>query len=165
MTTEADFVMERYFAAPPALVWKAWVTPDLLARWYGPGVETVLHKFEPVPGGEWLNEMRMGERSMFSRAVFREVVPAQRLVFDLSTTDADWNEIANPMMPDWPRILRSIAEFRPKGAGTEMIFTWRPHEASEAECAAFAAASEKLGGGWGSGFAIIDEIVAELQTA
>ncbi|WP_245484999.1 hypothetical protein [Ciceribacter ferrooxidans] len=32
----------------------------MLARWYGPEVETVIHKIDVTPGGLWLNEMKMG---------------------------------------------------------------------------------------------------------
>ena len=41
-----EYVIDRIFDAPVALVWRAWTDPELLARWYGPGVETIIHKYD-----------------------------------------------------------------------------------------------------------------------
>ncbi len=38
------YVLERTFAAPRELVWKTWTDPELLPRWYGPGVETTFEQ-------------------------------------------------------------------------------------------------------------------------
>ena len=43
------YVLEREFDAPRALVWKAWTDPALLPRWYGPRVETIVHRLELNP--------------------------------------------------------------------------------------------------------------------
>ncbi len=34
-----EFVLDRVFDAPRELVWRAWTDPELLHRWYGPGVK------------------------------------------------------------------------------------------------------------------------------
>jgi uncharacterized protein YndB with AHSA1/START domain len=52
------YVINHTFSAPCALVWKCWTDPKLLNRWYGPNVETIIHKFDLQTGGEWLNEMK-----------------------------------------------------------------------------------------------------------
>jgi len=52
------YVLERVFDAPRELVWKAWTDPKLLPRWYGPNVETIIHRLDVKPGGLWLNEMK-----------------------------------------------------------------------------------------------------------
>ena len=41
MTDTPEYILDRVFDAPLAMVWKAWTDPELLARWYGPGVETI----------------------------------------------------------------------------------------------------------------------------
>lgn len=162
--TEPKFVMTRDFDAPRALVWRTWTEAALVQRWYGPGVETVIHEFDVRPGGLWLNEMKMGERSMNQRMEFTEVSPTDRLVMLMSNADDDWNVIASPMMPDWPRVLLTTVEFFEHDAGTRLALTWEPHEASQAERAAFAAAIPDLDKGWGAGMDIIAEILADLQT-
>ena len=61
------FVLDREFDANRELVWLAWTDPKLLQRWYGPGVETVIHKFDLEPNGEWLNEMKMNSVRIFKK--------------------------------------------------------------------------------------------------
>ena len=157
------FKMTREFDAPKDLVWRAWTEADLVQRWYGPGVETVIHEFEVRPGGLWLNEMRMGERSMNQRMEFTEVSPTDRLVFLMSNADENWNVTANPMMPDWPRTLLTTVTLEDRDRGAFLTLNWDPHEATDAERAAFAAAASDFNKGWGAGMNIIDEILTELS--
>jgi len=163
MSELPTYVLEREFDAPRALVWKAWTDPNLLARWYGPNVETIIHRLDVKPGGLWLNEMKMRSRSSYQRSEFTEVVAPERLVCLMSNTDADWNIAANPMMADWPRVLLTTVTFAETGGGTRLRLTWAPHEASEAEIACFAAAIEGMGKGWSAGMDLLAEILTELQ--
>ena len=158
-----EFVLERRFNAPRALVWRSWTEPDLLARWYGPGVETVIHKLDVTPGGLWLNEMRMGGGSHYQRVEYTEVIAPEKLVWLHSVSDGDWNIAANPMMPDWPRILLTTVTFEEKDGQTDVRLTWVPHEASDAEIACFAGAIAGLDKGWGKGMELLAEILEELQ--
>ena len=163
MSELPQLVIDREFKAPKSLVWKCWTNPELLAKWYGPNVETIIHKFELSKGGEWLNEMRMEKGSMFSKAVFQDVNPEDLLSMLMSSTDENWNIIASPMMPNWPATLLTIAEFTEKGDVTNLRFVWEPHDASAAEIETFASMKDRMGGGWGMGFNLMDELLAELQ--
>jgi uncharacterized protein YndB with AHSA1/START domain len=163
MTDLPTYVLERDFDAPPALVWRTWTEPELLAHWYGPGVETVIHELDVRPGGRWLNEMKMGERSGYQRSDYTEVVPEKRLVMLMANTDENWEITANPMMPDWPRVLVTDVSFAPSGSGTHLRLTWVPHEATEAEIACFAAAMAGLDRGWGSGMEMLAELLETLK--
>ena len=163
MSDLPEFVLDRAFKAPRELVWRAWTDPQLLSRWYGPNIETVIHKFELKPGGLWLNEMKMKQMSDLSKIVFQEVVALEKLVWLHSSADQDWNVIANPMMPDWPRTISTTVTFSDAGEQTNVRLVWVPHEATETEIACFAGAVENFGGGWESGYAIIDTILEELQ--
>ena len=162
MTDLPRYQTERYFDAPRALVWRAWTDPNLLARWYGPGVETIIHKFDLRRGGLWLNEMKWGETSDLSRMNFQDVVPQERLVWHHSSADAGWNVTTNPMMADWPRVLLTTVTFADAGAHTRVQISMVPLDATEAEIACFGGAMGGMDGGWGKGFAVIDEILAEL---
>lgn len=163
MSDLPEYILDRLFDAPRAMVWRAWTDPELLARWYGPGVETIIHKFDLTPGGVWLNEMKWGGTSDLSKAVFQEVVPEEKLVWHHSSTDADWNIITNPMMADWPRVLLTTVTFEDVGAKTNVRLTMIPLDATKAEIACFAGAMAGMDGGWGKGYAIMDELLAELQ--
>ena len=157
------YTLDRLFEAPRALVWRAWTEPELLARWYGPGVETIIHKFDLKPGGLWLNEMKWGENSDLSKIEFREVVPPEKLVWHHSSCDSDWNIITNPMMADWPRVLLTTVTFEETGAKTKVRLTMVPLDATEAEIACFSAAMAGMDKGWGSGFKVLDEILGERR--
>lgn len=163
MSDVPTYVLEREFDAPRELVWKVWTDAELLPRWYGPGVETIVHHLEVKPGGLWLDEMRMGGGSHYERIEYTEVTPPERLVWLHSVCDADWNVAANPMMPDWPLVLLTTVTFDQDGGRTRLRLTWEPHEAIAAETAAFAGAMGSLDRGWGAGMELIGELLAEMQ--
>ena len=146
------------------LVWRTWTEPELLARWYGPNVETIVHRLELKPGGLWLGEMRWGGKSHYQRVEYTEVTPPERLVWLHAVSDGDWNVISNPMMADWPRVLLTTVTFEDDGGRTRLRLTWVPHAASEAEIACFAAAMDGMGKGWDAGMKLLEELLAELQT-
>ena len=151
MSELPTYVLERVFDAPRELVWKTWTDPELLPRWYGPKVETIIHRHELKPGGLWLGEMKMGGNSSYQRVEFTEVTRPERLVWLHSVSDADWNIIPSPMMADWPRVLLTTVTFEEDGGRTKTRLTWVPHEASEVEIAGFAAAMDGMDKGWGAG--------------
>ena len=163
MSELPTFVLDRSFDAPPDLVWRAWTDPELLPQWYGPGVDSIVHKLDVQPGGVWLHEMRWGGNSNFQRADFTAVEPGARLVALQSTTDADWNVIDNPMTENWPRVLTLSVTFAANGDRTDMRLTWTPHDATDAEIASFEAALGGLGQGWGSGMDLLEKLLAELK--
>jgi len=163
MSDLPEYILDRVFDAPRDMVWRAWTDPDLLQRWYGPNVETIIHEFDAEPGGFWLNEMKWGDKSMFSKVIFQEVTEPERMVWHHCSTDGGWNVTANPMMPDWPRILLTTVTFQDMGDKTNVRLHQVPIEATAAEIACFTKMMSGMDGGWGKGYAIMDRIFAELQ--
>lgn len=159
-----SYELERTFDAPRQMVWRTWTEPELLARWYGPNVETVVHRLDVKPGGLWLNEMRMGGASSYQRTEYTEVNEPERLVCLMSSADAQWNITPNPMMPDWPRTLLTVVTFEEMGGKTQMRLTWTPHKATDAEVACFAAMVGNMGKGWDAGMKVLEQMLAELQS-
>jgi uncharacterized protein YndB with AHSA1/START domain len=86
-----ELVITRLFAAPRALVFKAWTEPEHLARWWGPqGFTLVSCTTDVRPGGVWVRHMRSPEGTMhIKRGVYREIVAPARLVFTYADEDAD----------------------------------------------------------------------------
>ena len=156
-------MLKRVFDASRDLVWSTWTDPELLPRWYGPGVKTIIHRLDLKPGGLWLGEMQWGDNSNYQRVEYTEVTPPKRLVWLHSVSDADWNIIPNPMMTDWPRVLLTTVTFEEDGDQTKMCLTWVPHEAREVEIACFAAAMGSMDKGWGAGMGLLAELLDELQ--
>jgi len=165
MTTDLPvFELTRTFDAPRNLVWRTLTEPELLSRWYGPNVETIIHKLDVRPGGIWLNEMKKGDFSQRERMEYTEVLPPKRLVWLHSMADESWDIAGNPQMPNWPRVLLTTVTLAESGdEKTALTLTWVPHEAGEAEIACFAEAIEKLGYGWGAGMDLLEQVLSELQ--
>lgn len=161
MSELPKYSYERIFNAPLSKVWRLWTEPDLLSRWYGPGIETIIHKFELKPGGEWRNEMSWGDKKDLSKMTFKEVINEEKIVWHHSSVDSDWNVISNPMMPDWPRILLTTVTFEEDGENTKVTLTQVPIDAAQNEIDCFANMMAGMDNGWGSGFNIIEEMLAE----
>jgi hypothetical protein len=106
--------------------------------------------------------MKWGGNSDFSKMVFQEVTKPEKLVWHHSSADSDWNIISSPMMADWPRVLLTTVTFADMGEKTNVRLTQVPIDATEAENACFAATMDGMTKGWGSGYAIIDEMLVEL---
>lgn len=164
MSDLPEYILDRTFDAPREMVWRAWTDPELLNRWYGPGAETIIHKFDLKPGGMWLNEMKWGGNSNYQKVVFQEVVEKEKMVWHhYASTDSDWNSAPNPMMADWPKLLLTTVVFEDDGDKTNVRLTQTPLDATAAEITCFADAMSNMDKGWGSGYAIMDELFAELQ--
>ena len=164
MTAEMPtYVLDRVFDAPRELVLRAWTDPKLIPRWYGPGVESIVHRHELKPGGLWLHEMRWPGNAKYERIEFTEVTPPQRLAWLQATANAQWEPEAAPTMSDWPRTLATVVTFTADGARTRLKLTWTPHDATAAEVACFAMALKQLDKGWGAGMQLLEKLLAELQ--
>jgi uncharacterized protein YndB with AHSA1/START domain len=76
-------VLTRVFAAPRALVFKAWTEPKQMARWWGPkGFTNPVCEMDVRPGGAIRIHMRAPDGVEHPMTgFFREVVPPERLVF------------------------------------------------------------------------------------
>jgi uncharacterized protein YndB with AHSA1/START domain/biotin operon repressor len=86
--------VERTFAAPRALVWRAYTEPQLIAQWYCRGHFVVVERFEPVRGGHWRIVEYADDGVHGFEGRYREVAPPERLVMTF-----DWDG-----MPGYPVI-------------------------------------------------------------
>lgn len=95
-----EFVMERVFDAPRALVWRAFTEPERLKRWWGPtGWTLPVCMLDFRVGGVWHYCMRgPGGEESWGRAVYREIVEPERIVYADSFSDAEGNPA--PGMPE-----------------------------------------------------------------
>jgi hypothetical protein len=70
------------------------------------------------------------------------------------------------MMPEWPKILLTTVAFEDLGGDkTNVRLMQIPLDASAAELACFANTMRGMHKGWGSGYALMDELLAELKLA
>jgi len=83
------FSFERLLAAPPDVVWRHWVDPDLLASWWAvPSMTVVDCALEPKPGGRAVLVYRDAEGRRYpSKGRVHAAQEPEHLVFDLSALD------------------------------------------------------------------------------
>ncbi|MED5018292.1 SRPBCC family protein [Paenibacillus chibensis] len=81
---ETELVASREFDVPRELVFRAWTTPDLLARWWGPkGFTHTFYECDVRPGGAWKFTMHGPDGTDYpNHNVFVEVMPSERIVLD-----------------------------------------------------------------------------------
>ena len=107
---EQEFVVERQFKAPRTLMFEVFTQPEHLKRWWAPQPYTVpVCTVDLQPGGVWHYCMRSPEgQDHWSRCVYREIVPPEKLVY--TSTFAD--EHANPIegIPEHVTIVTFIEE-------------------------------------------------------
>ncbi|MCO5192320.1 MAG: SRPBCC domain-containing protein [Anaerolineae bacterium] len=123
---DRELVMTRRFAAPRHLVWQAYTDCAHLSQWWGPTGWTVPHcELDLRPGGKWhycmKGEMPDGSvMESWGLAVYREIVPPERLVYVDAFSDSDGTISADlPQMLitvtfeeiDGQTLLTSITEF------------------------------------------------------
>ncbi|HEY1640943.1 MAG TPA: SRPBCC domain-containing protein [Streptosporangiaceae bacterium] len=78
----AEILISRELAAPPAMVYRAWTTPELVRRWWSGGRgEVVSIDIDLRPGGAWRYVLREPGGSLVAfRGEYREIVPGERIV-------------------------------------------------------------------------------------
>jgi len=84
-----ELVLTRTFDAPRSLVFKAWIDPKHLARWWGPsGFTNPVCEVDARPGGGIRIDMTGPDGVVYPmKGVFHEIVEPERLVFACSAHD------------------------------------------------------------------------------
>ena len=83
LPTDRQILITREFDAPKELVYRAWTTPELIKQWWsGERGTTALAEVDLRVGGRWryVHHANDGFEVAF-HGEFREIVPAERIVF------------------------------------------------------------------------------------
>lgn len=82
LPSDREILITRTFHAPRELVFKAMITPELIARWWGPrGSNTQVDQLDARPGGAWRFLEHSTDGNVYGfRGEFREIVPPERVV-------------------------------------------------------------------------------------
>lgn len=118
--TESDDLvleLERRLNAPPQRVFDAWIEPEQVSQWFGPGEMTIVHTdIDPRVGGKWQMTMRSpsgDDRTV--QGVYREIDRPRRLAFTWA-----WSHEGSVGFE-----TEVILDFRADGDGTLMRLTQR----------------------------------------
>ena len=122
---QAGLVITRIFAAPRALVWKAWTEPESCMRWWGPnGFTAPVCKIDLRVGGKYLCCMRSPDgKDYYSTGVYREIVPLERIVCTDSFADEHGNVVPAThygMGDDFPLEMLVTVTFQEYDGKTKM---------------------------------------------
>jgi uncharacterized protein YndB with AHSA1/START domain len=93
---ERELTLTRVFDAPRGLVFQAWTEPEHLKQWWGPhGFTTPTCEVDLRVGGAWKIVMRFpdGSNEHTMQAVYREILPPERLAFTNVALDKDGNRL------------------------------------------------------------------------
>lgn len=109
-----ELFISRLINASPTKVWKAWSSPEHLAKWWIPEpIECKVIKLDLRPGGGFETRMREGngEWKPHVEACILEVVPERRLVW--TTCLAEGWQPTEPWLA-----LTAVITFAEEGQGT-----------------------------------------------
>lgn len=83
-TSAREIAVSRLFAAPRELVYRMWTEPEHIVHWWGPeGFTDTVKIMDVRPGGRWSHVMHGPDGVDYqNEAVYVEVTPPERLVFD-----------------------------------------------------------------------------------
>jgi len=142
-----ELTIRRTFAAPRALVFKAWTEPQHLAHWSCPrGFTMTENRGELRVGGGFAASMRSPEGVEHRlQGIYREIVPPERLVFTHAWLDASGTP--------GPQTLVTVTLVERNGA-TEMTFSQGVFESQ--------AARDGHRDGWSGCFERLDQLLAAL---
>lgn len=153
-TSDSELTISRVIAAPPALVWKAWSTPEHLAKWWIPApLECRVVKLDLRPGGAFETQMREGGGDFQPHVdgCFLEVVPEARLAFTTVLTEG-WRP-AEPWLA-----LTAIVTFEAEGHGTRYAARVLHRNAEDSRKHAAMGFEE----GWGTAIDQLAAVVAQM---
>jgi uncharacterized protein YndB with AHSA1/START domain len=110
---ERSLVITRTFNLPRDIVFRAWLDPDAVRRWWGPrGFTCPVCEIDARPGGEMKIVMRGPDGADYPmRGVFREIQAPARITFSNSAIDSDGNTLIEGV---------TTATFEERGGATVM---------------------------------------------
>jgi len=82
LPTDTQILITRAFTAPRHLVYRAWTTPELIARWWSADQgEVTAIDVDLRVGGTWRYVMKAPDGAEVAfRGVYREIIPDERIV-------------------------------------------------------------------------------------
>jgi len=121
-----ELTITRVFDAPRETVWKAWISPSEVKKWWGPKYFTApVSKIDLRVGGKYLSCMRGPDgKDYWSTGVYREIIPLERLVMTDSFADEKGKVVPASyygMTGDFPLELLVTVTFEELGNKTKML--------------------------------------------
>ena len=159
-----EWATERLLNASSETVWKAWTDPTLFSRWYGPGVETIVHEMDVRAGGQCRIELKSPNGSINQRFEYLSVEQPEKLSWAFATADENWELTRSPLIEHWPGVLISTMSIELLSGKPMMRFTWSPYRASDEEIVCFKAHRVDIDAAWNAAFSALEATLAETES-
>ena len=128
-----EVLITHIFDAPRELVFEAWTDPEHLKRWFAPrGCTTDFARIDIRPGGSFHSCVRTPDgHECWCLGVYREIVAPERIVFSMTTADANGEPVEPAhvgMDPEWPKETVVTVTLTAHGAKTKLTLHQTVHE-------------------------------------
>lgn len=159
-----QFVINRSFDAPIAVMYEMWTDPKHFSQWLPPkGFKMEFIKSDIKPGGNTLYFMTDGGNAkMFGKTNYLEMHSPNRIVYKQQFCDEKGNVTRHPMSPTWPETMLTTVALTEEGPDqTRVTITWEAFEATPEELATFVNARSGMTQGWTGSFDKLEEYIAD----
>lgn len=152
-TTFPTVRCERTLSAPPHVVYRAWLDPDVLQRWLAPGaLELTRAEVDERLGGRYRIWHTQASHAVGGfDAELLELVPDERIVFRWGFVGP--NRDAGPVFDS----LLTITLHEAPGGGTKLVLV---HERLDELAAAMPHVANQVGTGWD---AVLDKLAMAVK--
>jgi uncharacterized protein YndB with AHSA1/START domain len=166
MDTQNGIKIERVFDTPREMLWKAWTSPDMVKRWWGPeGFTAPSIKIDFRVGGKYVYSMHGPtgtefDKDLYSAGIYKEIIPNEKLVITDYFSDENGNKI-NPttvgMNSNMPDEMEVVVRFEDAGNGKTKLVIEYPKPVSEEQFQAMLKSG--MQDGWNSSLNKLAEVV------
>lgn len=163
-----EFRLTRVFDAPRALVFKCWTDPAYVPRWWGPKtIVCPVCEIDARTGGKFRIVMRGADGTEYPMSGnFREVVPDQRFVQDVDTSEhsEEWHDLVDPDHKGEGKRkigMLTAVTFEDHGPGTKVTIITRFPSLALRDSFAKAGMRE----GWSSSFEKLDSLLYAVKAS
>lgn len=163
MSASKPFILERVIDAPRDVVWTAWTDEGELAQWFGPkGMICAVEKLDLQPGGVFHYSLKDPEHGMemWGKWTYREIKPQEKLVVEISFSDAKLGLTRHPFAQQWPLRTLSTTTFIEDAGKTIVTTRWETVDATAEEQAFFDNGHDGMKQGWGGMMDQLKEFLA-----
>ncbi len=162
-----QFVINRTFDAPIALVYEMWTNPKHFSKWLAPtGFTMHFNRADIRPGGSTFYSMTDGKNlTMYGRAKYIEMNKPNSIVYTQQFCDEKENVSRHPMAPTWPETMLTKVQFEEEGPDkTRVTVTWETHGTTSAEeLETFKKSRGGMNQGWTGSFDKLDLYLTEAN--
>lgn len=169
MEENKQIVITRVFDASREAVWRAWITPELVQKWWGPeGFTAPSIKIDFRVGGKYIYAMHgpvgsSWDKDMYSAGIFKEIVPMDRLVVTDYFSDENGNKTSptdhglSSNMPEEMTVVVTFEEVENGKTKLSLIYTATSQKMYDAMVAS------RMEEGWNTSLDKLGEVVCHPE--